>query len=79
MKEKSWHINDFKCVLEMAEQKVAWIIQIRHHFFFFSCKRLKHEKRGREALGKTELYIVLSTDRLAFGELTQVQATQDTI
>ena len=48
-------------------------------FFFSSCKRLKHEKWGREALGKTELYIVLSTDRLAFGELTQVQATQDTI
>ena len=23
MKEKSWHINDFKCVLEMAEQKRA--------------------------------------------------------
>ena len=78
MKEKSWHINDLKCVLEMAEQKVAWIIQIRHHFFF-SCKRLKHEKQGREASGKTGLYIVLSTDRLAFGELTQVQATQDTI
>lgn len=47
--------------------------------FFFSCKRLKHEKQGREASGKTGLYIVLSTDRLAFGELTQVQATQDTI
>lgn len=32
---KSWHINDFKCVLELAEQKVAWIIQIRHQWGFF--------------------------------------------
>lgn len=44
-----WHINGFKRVLELTEQKVAWIIQIRHQLFFPSCKSLKHEKRGKGA------------------------------
>lgn len=63
-KGKSWHINDFKCVLELAEQKGAWIIQIRHQWGFFSPsrKRLKHENQGREGPGKTESYIVSSGD-----------------